>query len=196
MKTKLIKSLIAGALALLAFPLLAAPPVVTATLTPSSTNISVGDNFNVQVLAQLNTGGDLTGFGFVIDPAVLPILSFTGYSVGPGFFDVGSGNLVSGAFLGFGNANSNVLLATLNFKALSAGTNTLTTNGTFNGSTLGLFYLDANSNNFDASLNGSLSITVKGGGAVSAPDSGTTLALFSVGLVSLAVGRRFRKSAR
>jgi hypothetical protein len=150
--------------------------------------VNVGDSFGVEVFAQGSFDwGDLTGFGFDVDPfGQLSNISFNSYTIGPGFDDWGSGSFVSGVFDPFSfppNAGQNVLLATLSFTALSIGTDTLQIEGIFSiPSNSGLFYENRNE-----SIEGHTNISV-----VPAP---ATILLLSSGLLGLAgIKRKFKKS--
>ena len=65
-------------------------------LNPS---ITVGESFKVNVsVSDDGTLGDLTGFGFHVDPdSTLSLISFEGYDPGPGYARmIGSDNFVDG----------------------------------------------------------------------------------------------------
>jgi hypothetical protein len=88
--------------------------------------IMVGEDFNVDVsVYDDGTLGDLTSFGFDVDPwASLSLFSYDGYTVASDFEDLGYNyddtlpdNYVGGWYTGLGNAGQNVLLANLSFTA-------------------------------------------------------------------------------
>jgi hypothetical protein len=103
---------------------------VIITLDVQDTFIEVGESFDVVVSAFDDTSslGDLTGFGFDVDSASLTLLSFDSASVDPNFIDVSlGGDNVAGVWVVplLPNAGTDVVLATLSFTALAAGTDTL-----------------------------------------------------------------------
>ena len=148
-------------------------------------NINVGDNFNVEVWANGNgVGEDLLTFGFDVN-AVEPYFSYTGYTLGSNFIDASDPynlNNVSG----YGNiSDDNVLLTTLSFTGLDAGTGNAQVLGLYDGWFKGLMYeTDA----YD--INTTTSITVNpsggsGGGTTPSPEPGT-LILLGFGLIGVA----------
>jgi hypothetical protein len=147
-------------------------------------DIEIGESFDVEVSVFDDSMalGDLTGFGFNVDPlGSLTLFSFNPPpGIGPDYADVSSGgNNVSGVYIGPGNANMDVLLATLSFTAgLVPGTDTLEIEGIFDGLFFGLFYEFG-----DESIVASTPITIN------VPEP-TTVLLFGAALIGLAGLRR------
>ena len=152
-------------------------------------NITFGETFDVNV-SVYDDGilGDLTAFGFNVDPlSALSLFTYDSAVVASNFTDGGTiGQYVGGMLnLGTGNAGTDVLLATLTFTAGSvAGTNTLLIEGLFDSSFQGLYYMGA-----DEDISGSIDITVNSGGAAPVPEPSTML-LFGAGLIGLAGFRK------
>ncbi len=159
------------------------------------TDVTVGDSFDVQVLVTDSFTGvnnlfglpeELLAFGFDVSTTGT-VLSYSGYTVDPLFWDTSDplnpNNVAGSAFPGVDvTANQDVLLATLTFDALSAGTGTISTTGLYDGLFLGLFY---EVSGFD--IDAALAITVK---PIPEP---TTMLLFGFGLTCLGVVSRYRK---
>jgi len=152
--------------------------------------ITVGESFDVEVSVYDDGAlGDLTGFGFDVDPAFsLTLFSFDSYAVGPDFTDQGMGSYVAGLnWLNF-NAGQDVLLATLSFTAGALpGTDTLEIEGIFDGWDHGLYYVFG-----DEGISGAIDIDInRTGQAVPEP---ATMFLLGSGLFGLAGFRKkFRK---
>ena len=171
-----------------------------ADFTVSDPFITVGESFEVTVsVFDDGTLGDLTGFGFDIDPADnLNFISFNGYDIGPDFENWGFGNHVEGLYLGTGNSGTDVLLATLSFTAGPiAGNDFLEIDGPFDDTLFftGLLYFNEHTfTDFNESIYGSLDIIVNQA-ATPIPEPATIL-LLAAGVVGLgAFGRKkFRKS--
>lgn len=103
-------------------------------------NITVGQTFGVEVWADGEDIGEaLLAFGFDVG-AFGSFLDYDGYVLGPDFFDI-SDPLNPLNVSGVGIAlDDDVLLATLNFTALSVGTGMLEIAGLYDGFFYGLFY--------------------------------------------------------
>ena len=167
---------------------------VLVTLDVLDDYVMVGETFDVEVLVYDNGGlGDLTAFGFDVDPlGSLSLFSYDGYTVASDFDDVGynynnflPANYVAGWYLGLGNAGQDVLLATLSFTTGSVtGTDTLDIEGIFDSWDYGLFYEFG-----DEHIAATTYITIN-----SAPiPEPCTILLFGAGLPAIAVFRkRFR----
>jgi hypothetical protein len=158
---------------------------VTVSFNVSDNVIEIGESFEVEISVFDGSMalGDLTGFGFDVDP--LGMLTLFSYNpppaIDPDYADVSlGGNNVSGAYIGLGNANTDVRLATLSFTAGQVpGTDTLEIEGIFDGSFFGLFYEFG-----DESIVGSTPITIN-----DVPEPATVL-LFGAALIGFAGFRR------
>ena len=150
--------------------------------------ITVGESFDVNVSVFDNGDlGDLTGFGFDVDPLrSLSLIYFDGYTISPDYADLGSGfsNPIEGIYLGLDNTGTDVLLATLSFTALIAGTDALEIDGINDGFFSGLYYLFG-----DESIEGSTDITIN---TAPVPEPMTIL-LLGAGLLGLAGLRRKKR---
>ena len=155
------------------------------------TYIETGENFDVEVYVQEDSGvGDLTAFGFDVDPFnSLSLFSYNGYSVGPDFEDNGYNsnpiflpvNYVAGLNWFNPNAGVNVLVATLSFTAgTAAGTDNLSILGLYDGFDHGLYYEDFF---YEASIDASTEITINSSQPVPEPAS---LWLLGIGMVGMA----------
>ena len=150
-------------------------------------DITFGEIFGVEIsVYDDGTLGDLTAFGFNVDPlSTLSLFTYDSAVVAPDFGGAGTGSTyVGGLYAGSDNASTDVLLATLSFTAGStAGTDTLSIEGLFNAFE-GLYYEYGNED-----ITGSIDITVNSGGPSPVPEPSTML-LFGIGSIGL-VG--FRK---
>lgn len=162
------------------FPAYATP---MASLYPQDNDIVVGENFFVSVFADGNgINEELLAFGFDVYVEGTAF-SYDGYSIESGFDDLSSGanNVAGDVFPGI--PDNNVLLATLSFSALSAGTGVLTIDGLFDFAFSGLYYEQAGCNIFD-----SMEIDINAGPSpVPAP---AAIVLLGTGLVGLAGFRK------
>lgn len=145
--------------------------------------VEVGDLFSVEVRVDGdNIGEELLSFGFNLLP-VSPLLSYLGFSIGPLFSDdisFGPDNVSALAFPGI--PEESVILATLNFSALSTGIATIAIEGLFDAQFGGLFY---ETSGFDIEAQTQIRI-IERSATVSAPGTLTLLA----GLLALGMRRR------
>ena len=152
----------------------AAQATLVVSFDPSTTDVSVGDTFTVDVLANADFAGAFLGFdiGFNLD-ADTTILGSGFAAPGAAFFDV-AGFVDNFPFLPLPISGADILLATLTFTATSAGDLMLDVDaGSFSG-ILGFVQFESEA----------LNITVS---EVSAP---ATLGLFAIALVGLVSIRR------
>lgn len=151
----------------------AAQATIVVTFDPSTTDVSVGDTFTVDVLANADLVDAFLAFdiGFNLD-ADITTLGSDFFAPGGPFFDV-AGFVDSFPFPPLPISGADILLATLTFTATSAGDLMLNLDG---GSFSALSFIEFESR--------ALNITVS---EVSAP---ATLGLFTIALVGLLSLRR------
>jgi len=188
MKKKLIM-ILAAVLFVSCISIMPAMATKYATFDVLDTCITIGESFDVNVsVYDDGTLGDLTAFGFEVDPlSSLTLFSYDYATLDTNFDNGGTGgSYVGGLYNGTGNAGTDALLATLSFTADStAGTDTLNIKGMFDGDFSGLFYVSG-----DEDIVGSIDIDVIPPGV---PEPATML-LLGAGLVGLAGFRKKFKS--
>lgn len=195
MKLTIIKILL---LIMLMGVLFAAPvsalPMVSLELA-GSTTISVGDSIEALVLADGDDIGlDLVAFGFDVDTIDSGLdgynVSYAGATIASGFDDdSGFTDVAGSAFPGI--TEDDVLLATLLFTADSAGTETISLSGIYDGMFSGLYYetLDWDVTGYD--IDASITIEVAAG-SQPVPEP-ATLFLFGAGLVAIGGVKKYKK---
>ena len=171
-----------------------AAPMVSIELV-GSTTISVGDSIEALVLADGDDIGlDLLSFGFDVDTTDSGLdgdnVSYVGATIASGFDDESNFTNVAGsAFPGI--TEDDVLLATLLFTADSAGTETISLSGIYDGIFSGLYYELPNWEIRGYDINASITIEVADSSQpVPAPG---TLVLFGAGLVALGAVKKYKK---
>jgi len=160
------------------------------TVNSIGTDIEAGETFSLDVLlnSENTDGSDLSIFEFDVDLSN-SIFTYTGYTLGDAFNDGLTGSGISEVVSGFNFdptafTYTNFWLATLNFTAVSAGTETLKIKGLLT-DFKGMYYDNGdinpfNDNSFD--INTETSIVIN---EAPVPEPSTFL-LFSLGLLGLA----------
>jgi hypothetical protein len=194
MKNKLFV-LIVMAIFIMVFAVMPAKADPVASLNVLDSNIVVGETFDVEVW--IDGGGIdayLLAFGFNIDPSsTLTNITYNNdYTINPGFdTDISSDTYIGGsAFPGI--TDNNVLLATLSFNALSAGTVRFEILGLFDQFD-GLYFLDDDFNEYNFDINASKDIIINPSGTP-VPEPATMLFL-GCGIAGIGIFRKnFRKA--
>ena len=166
-----------------------ADSIPEASLSLLNTPGDVGDAFKVEVFANGNKIGlGLLAFGFDVSFDKGGIFDYAGYALEPEFLDTSLGpNNVSGMALS-AISDEKVLLATLDFTTLAAGTDTLRVKGLYDGMFSGLYYESAGPDLTGYDIDRSL--TVKAG-SPPVPEPASVL-LVGTGLIG-AIGGKMRK---
>lgn len=176
MKKKL-SALILMAVYIMVFAAMPAMADPLASLNVLDGNIVVGEDFDVEVwIDGEDINAYLLAFGFNIDTSSsLTNIAYNSYTIGDSFdIDISSGWYLGGsAFEGI--IDDDILLATLSFNALSAGTDTLEILGLFDLFD-GLYYLDDNFNEYNSDINASQDIVINAVGTP-VPEPATMLLL-------------------
>lgn len=156
-----------------------ATPIVNLTVTDNY--IKVGESFKVNVSVDDTISpnlGDLIAFGFDVDSS-LSLFSFESVnsSINPDFFDLSMGNYIGGLkdIMAPSNAGSDILLASLSFKANNVGTESLEIDAFDHG-----LYYDFG----DSCIDVLTDITINPSSQAPVPEPGTVL-LLCLGLISL-----------
>lgn len=139
-----------------------ASAVPTVHLDLLDTSISVGDTFQVEVWADGDGFGlDLLSFSFDVETTSTGIIGYAGYTLESSFDDdtLFTGSDVAGSIFQ-GIPDNDVLLATLSFTALSAGSDTLSTVGLYDGFFSGLYYEPPVWDTMGYDIDASLAVTI------------------------------------
>ncbi|GMT41337.1 MAG: hypothetical protein IEMM0001_2072 [bacterium] len=166
-----------------------------ASLNLMDTDIYVGESFDLQVLVDGdNINLDLLTFGFDVNTTG-SVFAYDGYEIETGFDDDSSWvppEVAGSAFPGI--ADDDVLLATLRFTALEAGTGSVHASGVTDNFFYGLAYeIDPFTYGW-YDIDASLDITINSAPGVPVPEPATMLFL-AAGLAGLA-GTRFRRKKK
>lgn len=167
---------------------------VIVTLEPADSTVTPGQSFLIDVVVTRDTlapSAELTGFGFDVDPlGTLSLVDFVGATVNPLFIDVSDpalGAAVAGLADPFGLPvlDDPIVLATLEFEALSLGTETIAVDGVNDGLFLGLYYLDLFTGFIDEDIVASVDVLV-------VPEPAHIAGLGAAALALLLIARRRR----